>query len=231
MRKLSFGIWLFIALVWAFNQFTNALQADISPSQASATIAGMANIGVYEAIAGFIMLALFPLVTLAYLLNWQHLFTFIQTSKRLSKRTSKRRMFEAIIFLMPALVIAWAWLNKVYSANAFIQLLALLGTLPLVIFAVINVINYCQLPAQSINRLRKGELVFFTLPVLCLCLFFGIGFYQTQIRAQQDVVMAKAACEDAFTATVTHQINRQKDEIIQSASLQHTQYYKNLPKK
>jgi hypothetical protein len=222
MRKLSYLIWLFILSAWAFIQYT-----DAPHSQATATSAGMASMGVYAAIAGFIVLAAFPLITLAYLFNWQDLFKSSHVSNIL--RGSKLRLFEAILFLIPAIAVALAWFHTIYSANSFIQLLGVVSALPIFVFGIVNLISYLKLSSQSINTMRKVELTFFALPALLITLFFGLCFYNAQISAQQDKVAAKKACEEAFVATVEHQINRQKQHILESANFKNSQYYKNLP--
>jgi hypothetical protein len=219
MRKLSYLIWLFIFSASAFFQFTSSPKG-----QATATSAGMADMGVYAAIASFMILAIFPLVSLAYLLNWQHFYQ----SRRVSgvNHSSKWRLFEAIVFLLLALIIAFVWFKMIYGANPLIQLFGVVGALPILIFGIVNLINYLKAPPQTTNTMRKVELGFFVIPAFIITLFFGLCFYNAQQSAQQDKKMAKMACEEAFADKVAHQINRQKEEIFENS-----QYYKNLPKR
>jgi hypothetical protein len=218
MRKLSYIILVLIVAAWLFLNYSDTPQA-----QATATSAGMADMGIYAAVAGFQLLAAFPIVTLAYLLNWQHLFKTV--------KVSKLRFFEAVLFLAIALVIAFAWLNTIYGANPFIQFLGMIGALPILIFGVVNLIGYLKLTSRVANTLRKVECSFFAIPALFIFLFIGLCFYNANISAKQEKIMAIKACEEAFVATVEHQINRQKEEIWQSSDLQHSKYYKNLPKR
>ena len=164
MRKASYLIWLLIFLVGFY-----IAGLEFFPKSASqATSANMAYMGVAAALTIFLMIGLFPLVTLAYLLNWKDLFNQAGT-------VSAWRYFEAIMFVIPALLVGYLWVENTWAINQLITMLAAVSALPIILFGVVNVIQYWR--SKEYKTLRRNvELAYFVVPALLMVAYLWVSF-------------------------------------------------------
>jgi hypothetical protein len=225
VRKSSYFIWLLILASGAF-----IAGIELFPKGASqATSANMAYMGLGAVLASLFLIILFPLVSLAYLFNWQHLLH--QTSKPDATKVSSWRFVEAILFFVSALCVGYLWASNAWQQNDFITLLEAISTLPIVLFGVLNGFKCFSKNAQATARSKKIVLVFFITPAILLAGFIGVCYYQNyqqQLAANQQKI---ADCNQRYRGRIQHQLDRQYEEIIKSDNLEDADYYKKLPKR
>ncbi len=164
MRKASYFIWVFIITLIAIAAGIQYFPADAS----HATSSNMAYMGIGAAIAMIFFIALFPLASLAYLLNWQALFK--QTTP-----ISKWRYVEALLFFIPALLIGSLWAMEVWGKNEWVTLLAAASALPIIIFGVINFVYFIRN-----KNMRAGQslsvLVCFFAPAMLVVIYLSVNY-------------------------------------------------------
>lgn len=189
----------------------------------------MAYMGIGAALTSLFLLILFPLVSLAYLFNWQHLLHKISMSE--TSKVSVWRKVEAILFFVPALCVGYLWAINVGQKNDFLTLLATISALPIVLFGVLNGFKHFSKNAQATARSKKYVLLFFIAPALLLVGYIGVCYYQNSQQQLAANLQKIADCNQHYLDKIQHQQDRQNDEIIKRANLEDADYYKKLPKR
>ncbi len=219
MRKASYFIWVFIITLIVI-----AAGIEYFPTDAShATSSNMAYMGIGAAIAMIFFIALFPLASLAYLLNWQALFK--QTTS-----ISKWRYVEAVLFFIPALLIGLLWAMEVWGKNEWVTLLAAASALPIIIFGAINFVYFIRN-----KNTRAGQtltvIVCFIAPAMLVIIYLSINFAQQMQQKAEAKVQALNECNQHQKENILSQIEEQKNIIAQNATSEITSQYKKFPQR
>jgi hypothetical protein len=214
MNKISYAIGIFIILATAVAGYV--LGSGSTPS-------GYAGAAYGAAIIMILLIILFPLTSLAYLFNWQHLF-------RQSQAITKWQVFKAAFFFLIAALIAIAWGAESWNRNS-LEFLLIVSALPILLFGVINIVSYFRSNSYEITRKRKIELACFIIPALLVAGFITAYAYKSHWFEIAKKESELHECNQKLAERAQHQIDSQMNAIAKNAYLENMNYYKRLPKR